>query len=138
LEGALLSDISYNRSLTEEKLTGARCRNCGARWVPPRPICIACYSSNLELIELNGKGKLAAFTCIYIPPLSMAVQGHDRKRPYCVGIVELDEGGRVDARIEGVDVANPESIVIGMTMKVKFLHRTVDGKTESYLAFEPA
>lgn len=137
MDGPLLSDISYNRFLTEEKLTGARCLNCGARWIPPRPICIACYSSNLQWIEVNGKGRLAAFTCIAIPPPSMAAQGYDRKHPYCVGIVELDDGGRVDARIEGVDVSNPESIIIGMPMKAKFLHRTVNGKTESCLAFEP-
>ncbi len=138
MEGALLSDISYNRFIAEEKLTAARCRNCGARWVPPRPICIACYSSNLELIEVNGKGRLAAFTCIAIPPSSMAAQGYGRKHPYCVGILELDDGGRVDARIEGVDATHPESIKIGMPMKVKFLHRTLHGKAESYLAFEPA
>lgn len=138
MEGALFSDISYNRFLTEEKLTGVRCRNCGSRFVPPRPMCISCYSSNLEWIEVTGKGKLAAFTCIHIPPSSMASQGFDRKHPYCVGIVELDDGGRVDARIEGVDATRPESIEIGMPMKVKFLHRTVDDKAESYLAFEPA
>lgn len=138
MEGAPLSDITYNRLLKEEKLTGARCRNCGARWVPPRPICVACYSSNLELIELSGRGRLAAFTCIHIPPPSMAAQGYDRKHPYCVGIVELDDGGRVDARIEGVDATNPEGITIGMPLTVKFLHRTVEGREESYLAFEPA
>lgn len=138
MEEPLFSDISYNRFLAEEKLTGARCRNCGARFVPPRPICTNCFSSTFEWLELSGKGKLAAFTCIYIPPPSMAAQGYDRKHPYCVGIVELDEGGRVDARIEGVDATDPESIQIGMPMKVKFLHRTVDGKAESYLAFEPA
>ena len=138
MEEPLFSDISYNRFLTEEKLTGVRCRNCGARFVPPRPICTNCFSSTFEWLEVSGKGKLAAFTCIYIPPPSMAAQGYDRKHPYCVGIVELDEGGLVDARIEGVDAANPESMAIGMPMKVKFLHRTVDGKAESYLAFEPA
>jgi uncharacterized OB-fold protein len=138
LEEPLFSDIAYNRFFAEEKLTGARCRNCGARFVPPRPICTNCFSSTFEWLELSGKGKLAAFTCIYIPPPSMAAQGYDRKHPYCVGIVELDEGGRVDARIEGVDATNPESIKIGTPMKAKFLHRTVDEKPESYLAFEPA
>jgi uncharacterized protein len=138
LEGAPVNDISYNRFIAEEKLTAARCRNCGARWVPPRPICIACYSSNLELIEVSGQGRLAAFTCIHIPTPSMAAQGYDRNHPYCVGLVELDDGGRVDARITGVDATNPESIQIGMPMNVKFLHVTVEGKAESYLAFEPA
>lgn len=138
MDGPLLSDIAYNRFIAEGKLTAARCKNCGARWIPPRPICVACYSANLEWIEASGRGKLAAFTCIHIPPPSMAAQGFDRTHPYCVGIVELDDGGRVDARIEGVDASRPESITIGMPMKVKFLHRTVDGRAESYLAFEPA
>jgi uncharacterized OB-fold protein len=89
-------------------------------------------------MEVNGKGKLAAFTCIFIPPPSMAARGYDRKHPYCVGIVELDDGGRVDARIEGVDTANPESIRIGMPMKIKLLPWTADDEAESYLAFEPA
>ncbi len=138
MEGATVSDVTYHQLLAREKLTAARCRNCGARWVPPRPICIACYSSNLELIEVKGTGRLAAFTCIHVPPPFMAAQGFDRDHPYCVGIVELDDGGRVDARIVGVDAAHPESITVGMPMKVTFLHLPVGGKTESYLAFEPA
>jgi len=51
--------------------------------------------------------------------------------------VELEEGGRVDARIEGVDAGEPEKIKVGMPLKVKFLHREEGGKKETYLAFEP-
>jgi uncharacterized OB-fold protein len=53
-------------------------------------------------------------------------------------VVELDEGGRVDARIEGVDPMKPESIRIGMPMRAAFIHLKDADVPETYLAFEPA
>jgi uncharacterized OB-fold protein len=91
----------------------------------------------MEWVEMQGKGKLAAFTCINIPPPFMITQGYNRKNPYCTGVVELEEGGRVDARIEGVDAGKPEDINVGMPLKVKYLHRQDGDKIETYLAFEP-
>jgi len=91
----------------------------------------------MEWLEMRGKGKLVAFTCITIAPPFMMAQGYDRKHPYCSGVVELEEGGRVDARIEGVDMTRPENIKVGMPMKVKFLHRQDKETQETYLAFEP-
>ena len=127
------SDISYERFLNEEKLMGSRCKECGTHFIPPRSICVGCYKSQMEWVEMTGKGKLAAFTCITIAPPFMIAQGYDRDHPYCSGVVELEEGGRVYARIEGVDASNPEIGWVGMPMKVKFLH----GEHETYLAFEP-
>lgn len=131
------SDISYNEHLHEEKLMGVRCRQCGAAFVPPRPFCVACYSSDLEWVEMKGRGKLAAFTCVNIPPPFMMAEGYDRKRPYCSGVVELEEGGRVAARIEGVDARKPEKIRVGMPLKVTFIHRGEGPDARTYLAFEP-
>jgi uncharacterized OB-fold protein len=92
----------------------------------------------LEWVELNGRGRLVAFTCISIAPPFMMAQGYDRRHPYISGVVELAEGGRVDARIEGVDPLKPESIRIGMPMKAAFIHRQDVDVPETYLAFEPA
>lgn len=131
------NDIAYNQFLNEEKLMGCRCRKCGERYVPPRPLCVKCYSPELEWVELNGRGRLVAFTCISIAPPFMMAQGYDRKHPYISGVVELDEGGRVDARIEGVDAMKPESIRIGMPMKAAFIRRKDAEVPETYLAFEP-
>ena len=131
------SDISYELFLNEERLMGSRCPECGIHYVPPRSICVSCYGSDMEWIELKGKGRLAAFTCINIPPPFMIAQGYNRKNPYCTGVVELEEGTKVDARIEGVDCAHPEDIKVGMPLKVKFLHRGEGVHKETYLAFEP-
>lgn len=131
------SDIVFHQYLAEEKLMGSRCRHCGVRYVPPRPLCLRCLGRDLEWEEVIGKGRLAAFTCIAVAPPFMAAQGYGRRNPYVVGVVELEGGGRVDARIEGVDPQNPESIRIGMPLKVRFLHRRDADPPESYLAFEP-
>ena len=137
MEERPFSDISYELFLNEKRLMGSRCKGCGTQYVPPRSICVDCYGSDMEWIEMKGNGHLAAFTCINIPPPFMIAQGYNRKNPYCTGVVELEEGTRVDARIEGVDCANPESINIGMPLKVKYLQREEGEKKETYLAFEP-
>jgi hypothetical protein len=137
MEERPFSDISYEQFLGEEKLMGTRCKKCDARYVPPRAICVGCYSSDMEWVEMTGKGRLAAFTCITVAPPFMIAQGYNRKNPYISGVVELEEGGRVDARIEGVDTDKPEDIKVGMPLKVKDIHREVEGKKETYLAFEP-
>ena len=133
MEERIFSDISYQNFLKEEKLMGSRCKECGTPFVPPRSICESCYSSEMEWVEMTGRGKLAAFTCITIAPPFMIAQGYNRDNPYCSGVVELEEGGRVYARIEGVDATKPETSWVGMPMRVKFLHR----EKETYLAFEP-
>ena len=54
-----------------------------------------------------------------------------------VGVVELDEGTRVDARIEGVDASKQETIKVGMPLKVKFFDRGEGQNARTFLAFEP-
>jgi uncharacterized OB-fold protein len=130
------SDISYNLFLNEDKLMGNRCTNCHALYLPPRPICVKCNSSDMEWAEMKSTGKLAAFTIIAIGPPFMIEEGFDRKNPYCVGVVELDEGVKIDARIEGVDVKNPENIKIGTPLSAKFLHRGEGEKMKTFLVFE--
>jgi hypothetical protein len=137
MEERPFSDITYEQFLSEEKLMGSRCKKCDAHYVPPRAICVGCYSSDMEWVEMKGKGRLAAFTCITVAPPFMMAQGYNRKNPYISGVVELEEGGRVDARIEGVDAGKPEDIKVGMPLKVKYIHRELEGKKETYLAFEP-
>ena len=137
MEERPFSDISYEQFLNEEKIMGSKCRKCDALFAPPRPICIKCHSSDMEWVQMKGEGKLSAFTCIAVGPPFMIEEGYNRKKPYISGVVELDKGVRVDARIEGVDPNSPEDIKVGMPMKAKFLHRGGEGDSITYLAFEP-
>ena len=138
MEARPFSDITYRRFLNEEKLMGSKCRKCGALFLPPRPICIKCHGTQMEWAEMKGKGKLVAFTCIAVGPPSMIEEGYDRKHPYVSGVVELEEGAAIDARIEEVDGNNPESIEIGMPLAVKFLHRGEGENLRTYLGFRPS
>jgi len=138
MEERPFNDISYERFLSEDKLMGSRCSKCGVLSVPPRSVCIKCYGSGMEWVEMKGKGKLAAFTSIAIGPPLMIKEGYDRKHPYVSGVVELDEGVKVVARIEGVDGSNPETIRIGTPLKVEFLHRGEGEKSMTFLAFRPS
>jgi uncharacterized OB-fold protein len=138
MDERLFSDLSYQQFLDENKLMGSRCRACGSLSAPPRPICVDCHKSEMEWVQLSGSGRLSAYTCIAIGPPFMIEEGYDRKNPYCVGVVELDEGVRVDARIEGVNARQPETIQVGMPLHVRFLPLGEGEDARTCLAFEPA
>ncbi len=137
MEERTFSDISFRQYLNEDKLMGSRCKKCGALYTPPRSLCIKCYGSEMEWVKMKGTGRLAAFTCITVGPKLMIDEGFNRTNPYCVGVVELDEGTRVDARIEGVDARNPETIKVGMPLHVDYLHREEGANLTTFLAFKP-
>lgn len=130
-------DIAFQAYLAEEKLMGSRCRKCGTLFTPPRSLCINCYASEQDWVAMQGTGTLAAFTCISIVPKSLSEEGFGRHNPYCVGVVQIDEGPKVVARIVGVDTLDPESIRIGIPMTVEYLHRTQEGTAKTILAFKP-
>jgi uncharacterized OB-fold protein len=135
MEERPFSDISYHQFLNEEKLMGSRCRNCGALFLPPRSICTKCHGADMEWVEMKGRGKLAAFTCIAVGPPFMIDEGYDRTHPYCSGVAELEEGVKIVARIEGVDTTKPETIKIGTPLTVRYLHRGDEENMKTYLAF---
>ena len=137
VEEKSINVIYFDQFLNEEKLMGSRCQKCGALFLPPRPICIKCYANDMKWAQMKGKGKLITFTSINIGPPWMVEQGYDRKHPYCSGVVELDEGVRIDARIEGVDASKPETIKIGTPLTVEFLHRGEGENMKTFLAFKP-
>ena len=126
---------AYNRFISQGKLMGSKCRKCGAIYVPPRPICPKCHARETELVVMKGKGKLAAYTVIAVGPPMMVEEGFDRENPYCSGVVELEEGARITARILGVDVAKPDQIKIGTPVTVEYQERVHSGEKVTFLAF---
>ena len=86
---------------------------------------------------MGGAGRLAAFTSISIGPPAMQDEGYNRDNPYCTGVVQLAEGPRIVARIEGVDTRNPESIGIGVSVTAIYLHRGAGENRTTQLAFRP-
>jgi uncharacterized OB-fold protein len=126
---------AFNQFLAEKRLMGAHCPACNATYLPPRAICPQCLGENLKWAEVSGKGKLAAFTSVYIAPTFMIEQGFDRNNPYLTGIVELEEGPKISARLLGFDAAQPEQAQIGTPMSVIFLEHGEGDDVKTYLAF---
>jgi len=133
-----LHSKAFIQAIEEDLLIGSRCLVCGNISIPQRQICSKCHSDQAERIQMNGKGTLAAFTVIYIPPTSMADAGYNVKNPYCVGIVTLEEGPRISAQILGLDLSDPATIKIGMPLKQTFVVRGEGESAKKFLAFEPA
>jgi uncharacterized OB-fold protein len=130
------SAAAFAQYITEHKLMAARCTKCDGTYVPPRAICPKCQSEDLEWVETSGKGKLAAFTVIWSGPTFMIEQGFDRKNPYISGIVELEEGARISARITGIDPTKPTEIKIGTPLSVDFVEFGEGETKKTYLAFK--
>jgi uncharacterized OB-fold protein len=137
MEARPFTDFAYEQFLDEEKLMGSRCLKCHALFAPPRPVCTKCHGVEMEWVELSGRGKLAAFASIAVGPPAMVAEGYGRDRPYCVGVVELEEGVRAVARIEDVDARHPESIAIGTPLTAKFVRRGEGEGAETLLTFSP-
>lgn len=128
--------ITHYAALGENKLVGSHCPACGKTCYPARPLCPACHGSNLEAVEFSGKGRLVAFSVIYIAPTAMLQAGFDRKNPYCAAVVELEEGPRICAQLVGVDVKHPENIKIGQPVTAAFLTRGEGEAARTFLGFQ--
>ena len=96
--------------LHKGKLMGTKCKKCGEQYFPPRADCLKCMDDKFEWVEYSGRGTLNSFTTIHAAP-----KGFDDIAPYTLGIVDLEEGGRLIAWIN--DVAKKD-IKIGMKIKV--------------------
>ena len=128
---------SYLEFLNEKKMMGAKCKKCGAISFPPRPVCQSCHSLDAEWMEMSGRGKLAAYTAVSVCLSAMLEEGFGRNNPNCFGVVELEEGPNVGARILGVDTMKPEEIKIGTPLKLEFVEREQEEGRQTYLGFTP-
>jgi hypothetical protein len=102
----------FYKFLSEKRLMAARCKKCGAKFLPPRPICSNCYSRSLDWIQLGTRGKLVTYTIIHVAPPKL-----QPLVPYAYGILELEDGLRLPGMIR--DIPDDE-IKIGMELEVAF------------------
>ena len=134
-ETRAFTDRSYAAFLAEEQLMGSRCQGCDALFVPPRALCPACHSDDLNWEQACGRGRLVAMTRMAMVLPGLADEGYGGDRPYCTGVIELDEGPRVVARLAGGETDEPGHFEVGQAMQVGFEH--LDRETPR-LVFRPA
>ena len=82
-------------ALAEGRLTTTRGRTSGRLTFPPKPFCPYDWGE-VEWVDLSGRGRLYSQTVIHAAPAVFACEA-----PIHNGIVDLDEGLRVAARILG-------------------------------------
>ena len=126
---------AFQQFLNEAQLMGVKCADCARIYLPPRAICSNCQGADLAWTPLSGRGRLAAFTSIYIAPTFMVEQGYGRENPYLTGIVALDEGMQISARILGLDPAHPDVDTIGSALEVDFIDVGDGDERTAALAF---
>jgi uncharacterized OB-fold protein len=99
-----MSDTTKAATLPEEfsaGLAGGRlliqtCGNCGKPNMYPRYRCPFCQSDDLGWQEAQGNGTLMSWAVVRaVPPA-----GFEDELPYAVGVVRLDEGVQLLARLD--------------------------------------
>jgi uncharacterized OB-fold protein len=100
----------FSDYLHSGKLMGTQCKKCGEKYFPPRADCLKCMDDTFQWIEYSGNGKLHSYTKIYAAP-----KGFEDISPYILGIVDLEEGGRLISWINNIP---EEEIKIDMKVKV--------------------
>lgn len=105
-------DLSRSWRLKDQRyrLEGTVCKNCGAKFFPPRQVCTDCKSADMTPHEFDGHGHVYSFSTVYQAPL-----GHEGNVPYIVGMIKLDEGPMVEAQITDV---NPSDLKIGQRVEM--------------------
>jgi len=98
--------------LKNNEIRGTVCKECGARYFPPRSDCSVCLSSDMEWFPITGEGILITFT-----KATFAPAGFEKDVPYALGVAEFADGVKVFGRI---DKSLPDSIVkAGMKVKIR-------------------
>lgn len=87
----------YWEALSEGRLLIQRCSSCGAHQFYPRRHCASCFAPDPDWVEASGQGRLHTFSVVQ----RSANPEFAGDCPYVLGIIELDEGVRLTARVAG-------------------------------------
>jgi len=114
------------------QLEGSKCKKCGSNFFPPRCVCTACKSDDLEPFQFAGKGKVYSYTTIYQTPDTF-----DKQVPYIVALIDLDSGPRITAQLTDIDL---QSVKINMPVEMvirKIYEDGADGPIQYGYKFRP-
>jgi uncharacterized OB-fold protein len=98
---------TYVDGIEAGELRYQRCATCSRAIFYPRMVCNWCGSTDISFQVSQGAGSLYSVTVV-----------NDRKAgPYCVVLVDLDEGFRMMSTVVGVE---PDAVEIGDRVGVTF------------------
>jgi uncharacterized OB-fold protein len=109
--------------LKNQEIRGTACKECGAKFFPPRSDCSKCLSDDMEWFTVSGEGTLVTFTKAMFAPA-----GFEKDVPYVLGVAEFADGVKVFGRL---DKALPDDgVKAGMKVKIRVLD--LDNERLSY------
>lgn len=123
----VLTHQEYLKAIGRGELLGLKCHDCGAIMAVPKQICISCRGGNLSIAKLSGRGTIAAYTVIRMPPPKF-----ERECPYAVADIHLEEGSGVTARLVDAEV---DKVAIGQKVQMDYVDT---GAGDVELVFRPA
>ena len=97
-----------------------KCKKCGKVNFPPRLICPACGSRELEKTTINTSGKIEAYTVIRVAPAQFVDE-----TPYPMAVVNLGDGVKVLCQVADCDI---EEVKIGLPVRLEFRKIQEEGK----------
>ncbi len=103
--------IIHKMSEDSLKLIGRFCRRCNIRYYPSDVACPQCGGfEDTTKVSLNREGRLFSFTEDYIFPAPVS--------PVCMGIVDLDGGGRLLLQMIRQDISLDIDKKIGLDLRL--------------------
>ncbi len=97
--------------LEEGRVMVTKCKTCGTIYSPPKMDCPTCNSSDVDWLEVKGKGKLITFTTVQFAPT-----GFEEDLPYTLALAEFEGGIRIFGRLS--KEIPPDDLQIGLDLKV--------------------
>ena len=89
-----------------------RCASCGVLRHPPLPACASCGSFEWDWIVASGRGSVYSYVVTHHPQ----VPGFDY--PLVVAVVELEEGTRLVANVDGIPA---DRVTVGMPVEARMV-----------------
>ncbi len=71
-----------------DELRLQHCSDCGHVQFPPRKLCSACFSENVEWRVASGRGTIRSWSLVTLP----GAPGFEAEVPYISALIRLEEG----------------------------------------------
>src|SRR5262245_24542722 len=122
----------------EPQLIGSRCDDCGAVTFPAQSRCPRCSGTAMAELPLPRRGTLVSWTTQGFPPAIDYMNDPSGASfvPFGVGLVQLDDVVRVEARLTEND---PAKLAFGMEVELQVIpfYTDADGDDIVTFAFAP-
>ena len=123
--------------LTQVKLQGSRCENCGEVVLGKATACGYCAEDKMTDLTFSNRGTLWSYTVIRYQPPGDYKGPVDPYIPFVLGLVELPEGIRILAPLTERDV---DKVKIDMPLELEIapLYKNDDGNEVVAFSYRPA